>query len=437
MGEDTMIPRYTRPEMGRLWSDESRYERWLAVELAALEAWERVGRIPKGTAAACTGRARVDIERIDAIEKEVNHDVAAFVSQIQETCGEEGRYIHFGLTSYDVVDTAQGIVLREACDLLDTALHVLTGILKLQALQFRDTICMGRTHGIHAEPTTFGAKLAGYAFEFARHTERMHTVHREVAVGKLAGPVGSYATVPPSVEADVLGTLGLAPEPAPTQIVARDRHADYLSTLALIGSSIERLATELRHLARTEVREVEEPFDQGAQKGSSSMPHKRNPWRCERLCGLARLLRGYAQAGLENITTWHERDMSQSSVERVALADASIVCDFALAEITDIVQRLVVYPVRMRRNMDASRGLYFSQHVLLALIDAGLSRDDAYKIVQDDAMRAWDEERSYLEVLKEDPRATETLGPDKLDAIFDEQRFIANLGVVFERLEAL
>jgi adenylosuccinate lyase len=292
---------------------------------------------------------------------------------------------------------------------------------------------MGRTHGIHAEPTTFGAKLAGYAFEFLRHNARLHPTQYRVAVGTLSGPVGNYASVPPRVEERVLESLGLTAEPAPTQIVNRDRHAEYLLLLAEIGSSVERLATEIRHLARTEVREVEEPFELGAQKGSSSMPHKRNPWRCERLSGLARLLRGYAQAGLESVVTWHERDIAQSSLERVALPDASCVCDFALAEIIDIVDGLVVYPDRMLSNIELSRGLYFSQHVLLALIDSGMSRDEAYRIVQDAAMRAWDEDRPYIEVLKEDGRVTQALD---LDEVFDERRFVAHLGVVFERLEA-
>jgi adenylosuccinate lyase len=438
MGENqAMIPRYTRPEMGRIWSDEARYQRWLDVELAALDAWEEIGRIPSGTAAACRMSARVDAARIAELDAQVSHETAAFVSQVQETTGDEGRFIHYGLTSYDVVDTAQGLALRAACDVLDFGLHSLVAVLKRSALSHRDTLCMGRSHGIHAEPTTFGAKLAGHAFEFARHCERLHFVRRQVAVGTISGPVGTYASVPPSVEAHVLGALGLAPEPAPTQIVNRDRHAEYLSLLALIGASIDRLATEIRHLARTEVREVEEPFEQGAQKGSSSMPHKRNPWRCERLGGLARLLRGYASAGLESVTTWHERDIAQSSVERVALPDASCVCDFAIAEMTDIIERLVVYPDRMRQNLDASHGLVFSQHVLLALIDAGMSRDDAYRIVQGAAMRAWDENRSYLEVLKEDTEASEFLSAPRLDEIFDVGRFLENLGVVFDRLSAM
>lgn len=432
-----MISRYTRPEMGRLWSDEARYARWLEVELAALDAWEALGAVPEGTAAACRKTARVDVDRIRELDAEVQHETAAFVSQVQETMGDEGRFIHYGLTSYDVVDTAQGIAMRDALTLIDNELHALIAVLKRRALEHRDTACMGRSHGIHAEPTTFGAKLAGYCFEFVRHNARLHQAQQQVAVGTISGPVGTYASVPPEVERRVLEALGLAAEPAPTQIVSRDRHAQFLSMLAGMGASIERLATEMRHLARTEVREVEEPFEQGAQKGSSSMPHKRNPWRCERLSGLARLLRGYAQMGLESVTTWHERDIAQSSVERVALPDASCVCDFALAEITDIVERLVVYPDRMRSNMDASRGLVFSQPVLLALIDAGMSRDDAYRVVQEAAMRAWDEERPYLEVLKEDPRASEKLPGPKLDEIFDERRFLSNVGVVFERLESV
>ena len=407
------------------------------MELAALDAWEGVGQIPKGTAEACRKAARVDVTRIGELDARVSHETAAFVSQVQETCGDEGRYIHYGLTSYDVVDTAQGMAMRDALTLIDGRLHELLAVLKHKSLEHRETICMGRSHGIHAEPTTFGAKLAGYVFEFLRHRSRLNAVQARVAVGTLSGPVGTYASVPADIEEHALAALGLAFEPAPTQITNRDRHAEYLTLLAGIGASIERLATEIRHLARTEVREVEEPFETGAQKGSSSMPHKRNPWRSERLSGLARLLRAYAQAGLENVTTWHERDIAQSSVERVALPDSSCICDFALAEITEIIGGLVVYPDRMRANMEMSRGLVFSQYVLLALIDAGLSRDDAYRIVQDAAMRAWDEERPYLEVLKEDERASEKLPGSKLDEIFDERRFLANLGVIFERLEAL
>ncbi len=429
-----MIPRYTREQMGRLWSDQARFERWLDVELAALDAWQSIGRVPEGTAEACRTSARVDAARIAELDAQVSHETAAFVSQVQETCGDEGRFIHYGLTSYDVVDTAQGIALRETCDLIGSGLHSLVAVLQRRALEHRNTLCMGRSHGIHAEPTTLGAKLAGHAFEFARHVERLHSVRGQVAVGTISGPVGTYASVPPEVEAEVLASVGLAPEPAPTQIVNRDRHAEYLSLLALIGASVDRLATEIRHLARTEVREVEEPFEEGAQKGSSSMPHKRNPWRCERLAGLARLLRGYAQAGLESVVTWHERDIAQSSVERVALADASCVADFALAEITEIVDGLIVYPERMRKNMQSSHGLYFSQHVLLALIGAGMTRDEAYRIVQAAAMRSWEEERPYIEVLKEDVRVTERIS---LDEIFDEKLFTAHQGVVFDRLEAL
>jgi adenylosuccinate lyase len=420
--------------MGRLWSDDARYERWLEVELAALDAWEAIGRIPSGTAAACRATARTDAARIAELDAQVAHETAAFVSQVQETCGEEGRYIHYGLTSYDVVDTAQGMAMRDALQLIDDQLHALIRVLKVKALEHRDTICMGRSHGIHAEPTTFGAKLAGYVWEFVRHNARLHAVRQRVAVGTISGPVGTYASVPPEVEEHALAQLGLAPEPAPTQITNRDRHGEYTSFLALLGASVERLAIEIRHLARTEVREVEEPFEQGAQKGSSSMPHKRNPWRCERLSGLARLLRGYAQASLESVQTWHERDIAQSSVERVALVDASIVADFALAEVTEIVEGLVVYQDRMRANMDASHGLYFSQSILLALIDGGMARDEAYRLVQGAAMRAWDESRPYIEVLKEEQRVTEAVD---LDTLFDERRFVENLGVVFERLESL
>lgn len=429
-----MISRYTREAMGHLWSDQARFERWLTVELAALDAWESIGRIPGGTAAACRRDASVDVDRILEIDKQVSHETAAFVSQVQETCGDEGRFIHYGLTSYDVVDTAQGMAMRDALQLIDVQLHELISVLKRRALEHRDTLCMGRSHGIHAEPTTFGAKLAGYAFEFVRHNARLHAVQQRVSVGTVSGPIGSYASVPPSVEQHVMEALALEPEPAPTQITARDRHAEYVSLLALMGASIERLAIEVRHLARTEVREAEEPFEAGAQKGSSSMPHKRNPWRSERLSGIARLLRGYTQAALESVQTWHERDIAQSSVERVALADASILCDFALAEICEIVAGLVVYPDRMRSNMDLSHGLYFSQHLLLALISSGMSRDEAYRIVQSSAMRSWDEGRPYVEVLKEDERVTQAVD---LAEIFDDRKLLANIGVVFERLESL
>jgi adenylosuccinate lyase len=430
-----MIERYTRPEMGRLWSDEARWERSLLVEVAALEAWEELGGIPAGTAAAVRERARVDVVRIAEIEAVVDHDVAAFVQQISETCGDAGRWVHFGLTSNDVNDTAQGMALRDACEIIERDLRELMAAAKARALEHRATMCMGRSHGVHAEPTTFGAKLAGHAFEFARHFNRLREVRDRVAVGTISGPVGSYASVPPEVEAWVMRRLHLHAEPAPSQITSRDRHAEYLALLALVGTSCERLAVEIRHLARTEVREAEEPFEEGAQKGSSAMPHKRNPKRCERISGLARLVRGYAHAGWENVPTWHERDISQSSAERVALADASIVCDFMLAELADIVARLRVYPERMRRNMQASYGLCFSQPVLLALVHAGMTRDDAYRIVQEASMRAWDEERPFLEVLKEDGRATDVLGVAELDAVFDEGRFTANIGVVFDRLD--
>jgi len=429
-----MIPRYTRPEMGELWSDQARYDRWLAVELAALDAWEAIGKVPTGTAEACRATAHVDVERIAELDKEVSHETAAFVSQIQETCGPEGRYIHYGLTSYDVVDTAQGMAMRDALTMLDGGLHALIAVLKRRALEHRDTMCMGRSHGIHGEPTTFGAKLAGYVWEFVRHNSRLHATHSRVAVGTISGPLGTYASVPPEVEERALVALDLAPEPAPTQITNRDRHAEYLSFVALMGASIERLAIEIRHLARTEVREVEEPFEQGAQKGSSSMPHKRNPWRSERLSGLARLLRGYAQAGLESVQTWHERDIAQSSVERVALVDASCVIDFAMAEITEIVDGLIVYPDRMMTNMGLSHGLYFSQPLLLALIDTGMSRDDAYRIVQSAAMRSWDESRPYIEILKEDSSVTDAVN---LDEIFDERRFLENIDVIFDRLQPI
>lgn len=419
--------------MGRIWSGEARYERWLAVEIAATRAWETTGKIPAGTALKIT-QTKIDGKRIDEIEKEVNHDVVAFVSSIAEQCGDAGRWVHYGLTSYDVVDTAQGLALRDSCELLLNGLGELTRATKRRALEFKDAICMGRSHGIHAEPTTFGAKLAGYAFEFARQIGRLEQVSSEIATGKLAGPVGNYASVPATVEAAVLKELSLTAEDAPTQIVARDRHAAYLSTLAGIATSIERLATEIRHLARTEVREAEEPFTKGAQKGSSSMPHKRNPWRCERLSGLARLVRGYAHAGWENVVSWHERDMSQSSAERVALADASILADFAIAEMTEIVSKMPVYPERMKSNMEKSFGLHVSQALLLALVEAGESRDDAYRIVQRAAMKAWDEERPYREILKEDSRVTELVD---LDQVFDDQRYLSGLDTVFLRLVAL
>ncbi|HYO60366.1 MAG TPA: adenylosuccinate lyase, partial [Actinomycetota bacterium] len=409
-----MIPRYSREEMAAIFSERAKFSRWLDVELLAVEARVRLGEVPVDDLTEITEKAAFDVARIEEIEAVRHHDVVAFVENVRENVGEAGRHIHYGMTSSDVLDTANAVALRDAGDLLVEETGRLTETVRRKALEHRDTLMAGRTHGVHAEPTTFGLKLAGWTFELARDRDRLRRARDEVAVGKLSGAVGSYSQLPPDVESYVCDRLGLKVEDAATQVVPRDRHADFLAAIAITAASLERFAQEIRHLQRTEVREVEEPFAQG-QKGSSAMPHKRNPIVCERICGLARLLRAYAQTGFENVALWHERDISHSSVERVTFADACTLLDYMLAKMRWVVDGMVVHADRMRRNLAASWGLVHSQGVLTALLGKGtLQREEAYALVQRSSMVAWDEGRPLAELLKSDPQVTEHLDPDEI-----------------------
>ena len=431
-----MIARYTRAEMGVIWSEQRRLETWLEVELAVCETLADRGLIPAGDLDEIRTRADFDLEAVRKREKETDHDVAAFVDVVGASVGEAGRWIHYGLTSSDVLDTGLALQLREAGEVVLAGASELTAALAQRAREFRDAVCAGRTHGVHAEPTTFGLKLAGFAFESDRSARRLEEAFRQLTVGKLSGAVGTYSALEPEIEQGVLDRLDLEREPVSTQIVPRDRHAQLLSTIALAGSSLERLATEVRHLQRTEVREVEEPFKEG-QKGSSAMPHKRNPIASERVTGLARVLRGNAQAGLEDVALWHERDISHSSVERVILPDSTTLIDYLQHVMTRIVRDMRVYPERMRENLELTHGAIFSQSVLNALVESGLARDDAYRVVQRCAQQAWDERRSFRTLIERERGVVERLGPGQLDELFDYARFLRNLPAVFERLDEL
>jgi adenylosuccinate lyase len=429
-----VIARYARPAMAQIWSDEARLARMLEVELAALDAWSVLGVVPPEAAERIRARARPPgPERVAELERVTNHDVAAFVDAVAETLGEDGRWFHFGLTSSDVLDTALSLAAQDAGTLVLDGLERAFRAVVAQAEEHRMTRCMGRTHGVHAEPTTFGLKLAGWAFAIDRDRVRVERALAGLRVGKLSGAVGQYAAIDPEVERIACERLGLEPAPSSTQILQRDRHAELLSALALCASSIERFATEIRHLARTEVREVEEPFSSG-QKGSSAMPHKRNPITAERICGLARVIRANALVGLENVALWHERDISHSSAERVVLPDSFLALDYVLDRLVWLVEGLVVRPARMRANIDVSHGLFFSQRLLLALVASGLQRDDAYRLVQRHAMRAWDEELDFPELVRSDG---EIAGRVDLDLAFSLDAYTANVETVFERLRAL
>ncbi len=399
-----MIERYALPEMGALWSEEFKLEAWKRVETLALEAWERLGKVPVGVAAATDAAGCPTPAQVAEREQVTNHDLAAFVDLLGESAGGDApAWIHYGLTSSDVLDTATGFILKESCAVLMSALEDLYDTVRDLALKHQSTPMIGRTHGIWAEPTTFGLKLSGWAFEVERNLERLLAAATTVSVGTISGAVGTYASLPPSIEKHVCDALGLTPEPAPTQVTARDRHAQYLQALALIGSSIERFATEVRHLQRSEVAEVREGFRPG-QKGSSAMPHKRNPILSERMTGMARLLRGYSQVGLENVALWHERDISHSSAERVILPDASTVAHYMLVKFRGLLQDLVVDEERMMANLEASNGLVFSQSVLLSLVEAGMTRDEAYRAVQANAMTAWESGEHLMDLLAADER---------------------------------
>lgn len=430
-----MIPRYSLPEMTAIWSEERKLSAWKDVEALVVAAWAERGVAPVEAAEAATAAPVPTPAQVAEREAITDHDMAAFVDVLAGSMETGGEWVHYGLTSSDVLDTAGGVVMTEAVDLLIGRVEALFEVVKSQALRHRTTVMLGRTHGIWAEPTSFGLKLATWAFELERAHRRLAAARSAVAVGKLSGAVGTYAHCPPEVEAFVCDRLGLAIEPASSQVTMRDRHAELLSTIALTGASIERFATEVRHLQRSEVGEVREPFRSG-QKGSSAMPHKRNPIRSERMTGMARLLRGYAQVGLENVALWHERDISHSSAERVALPDACLALDYMLDTFTGVVEGLVVDGERMLENLDDTRGLVFSQALLLALVEEqGLDRDAAYRIVQRNALRAWDEKRQLRQLVEDDPDVR--LSSQTIDRCFSTGRFLDNAGVVFDRLDSL
>ncbi len=429
-----MIARYARPAMAGIWSDESRLARWLDVELAALDAWAEVGAVPAGDVAELRAQAAPPTpQRVAEIEQVTDHDVAAFVDAVTEQLGPAGRWLHYGLTSSDVVDTALSLQIQDAGRLLLEGVEQALETVVARADEHRHTICIGRSHGVHAEPITFGWKLAGWAFELDRGRARLLRTLETNRVGQLSGTVGTYAQLEPEVERIACERLGLEPDPLSTQVIARDRHAELLSVLALLAASLERFAIEIRHLARTEVREVEEPFAHG-MKGSSAMPHKRNPKVAERICGLARVVRANAVVGLENVPLWHERDISQSSAERIVIPDSFLALDYMLDRFRWIMAGLVVSPERMRRNLEASHGLFFSHRLLLALVDSGMSRDEAYRAVQAHAMRAWEEETDFPELVGRDPAIA---GRVDLETVFDLDATVRHADTVFDRLHTL
>ena len=431
-----MIPRYSLPEMEAVWSDEARMGHWLQIEILAVEAWANLGKVPQDDAREVREKASFTIERVLELEQVTRHDVAAFVQCVGESVGPAGRWVHFGMTSSDVLDTGFALQLRVAADLLLGRLEELLRIVKRLAFEHRATPTIGRSHGVHAEPTSFGHKVAIWAFELDRSRERLRRAREVVSVGKISGAVGNYAQVDPRVEEEVCARLDLRPAEASNQIVQRDRHAEYMAAVAVLGSTLDKIATEIRHLARTEVREVQEPFAPG-QKGSSAMPHKRNPVVCERITGLARVIRGNLQTALQNVALWHERDISHSSAERIIFPDSTMALDFMLKDLAWVLGGLVVFPDRMRENLGFGGGLAFSQTVLLALVDRGMSRDDAYEVVQGAAAAAWDAGVSFRETVLADPRVQAFLPAEELAALFDTARFLRNLDVVFDRLAKL
>jgi len=428
-----MIPRYTSPEMGRIWSDQRKYETWLQVELAAVDAMARAGIVPEDAARDIRARAAFTIDRVEEIEQVTQHDVIAFTTAVAEHVGPSARWLHFGLTSSDVIDTAQALQMREACDLILKGLHGLMDAVRTRAEEHRRTPMIGRTHGVHAEPMTFGLKLVLWYAELSRDLTRVERAREVVSVGKLSGAVGTFAHLPPSVEADVCRTLGIEPAQVASQVIQRDRHSELLSALAIAGSSLEKFALEIRGLQKTEIGEVEEPFAKG-QKGSSAMPHKRNPIGCEQIVGLARLLRANAGAAFENNALWHERDISHSSVERVILPDSFIVFDHMLRRFTRIVRGMVVYPDRMKDNLERSRGVVFSGTVLLELARRGVSREQAYEWVQRNAMRAFDQRRDFKSLLLADPEVTRVLPPADLERAFDLDEQLKHVDHIFSRV---
>src|SRR6266478_4825673 len=428
-----MIARYTHPEMGRIWSDQRRYETWLVVEQAAADAMAAAGIIPGAAARAIRERGGFDIARIEKIEQVTQHDVIAFTTAVAEQVGPEARWLHFGMTSSDVIDTAQALQMRDACDLILQDLDGLAEAIRERALALRQTPMIGRTHGVHAEPMTFGLKLALWYAEVERDVERMRRARSAVSVGKLSGAVGTFAHLPPQIEEDVCRRLGLEPAPVASQVIQRDRHAELLAALAITGASLEKFALEIRGLQKTEIGEVEEPFAQG-QKGSSAMPHKRNPIGCEQICGLARLVRANAHAAVENVALWHERDISHSSVERVVLPDSFITLDHMLRRFARIVRGMVVYPDRMRQNLNRSRGVVFSGTVLLELAKKGVSREQAYEWVQRNAMRSFDERRDFKTLLLADADIMRVLAPAEIEKAFDLGEQLKHVDYIFDRV---
>ncbi len=428
-----MIPRYSRPEMAKIWEPENKFRKWLDVEIAACEAWAKLGEIPKKSLAAIKKRAKFNIRRIDRIEKTVKHDVIAFLTSVAENVGADSRYIHKGLTSSDILDTALAIQMREAADIIIGDIRELMEVLKDNAYKYKDTLQMGRSHGIHAEPTTFGLTFALWYEEMKRNLGRMETAAETISYGQLSGPVGTFSSLPPFIEKYACRKLGLKPAPVSTQIIQRDRHAEYMAALALIAGAIEKMAVEIRHLQRTEVLEAEEPFEKG-QKGSSAMPHKRNPIGSENLSGLARVVRSNAMAALENIPLWHERDISHSSVERIIIPDSTILIDYMLARLTGILRGLQVYPERMKENIDRSYGLFCSQRVLIKLTEKGLSRENAYRLVQQRAMQSWRQRKPFRDLLKKDRLIKKYLSVEEIDALFDLSFYTKNVDYIFKRV---
>ncbi|MBP3193093.1 adenylosuccinate lyase [Natronogracilivirga saccharolytica] len=427
-----MIERYAREKMASVWTEEQQFQAWLDVELAACKAWSRLGVIPEEDVQKLFKHAGFDIERIHEIEKETRHDVVAFTRAVSETLGDEKKWVHYGLTSTDVVDTALGLRLRKANEIIRNGLDYIIDVLADKAREHKNTVMMGRTHGIHAEPTTFGLKCALWFEEMKRNRTRFDQASEAVEFGKLSGAVGTFANIPPEVESYTCELLGLSPAPVSTQTLQRDRHAHYMSVLALIGSSLEKIAVEIRHLQRTEVREAEEQFKKG-QKGSSAMPHKRNPVSSENITGCARVLRGYMTTAFENIALWHERDISHSSAERIIIPDALILLDYMLHRFAGVVSNLVVYPENMRANIDKTHGVVFSQQLLLKLVEKGMSREQAYDIVQPLAMDAWENRKPFRELVEKSDEITSVLGKNELEKVFDLNYHIRNVDIIFDR----
>jgi len=428
-----LIPRYTRAAMGRIWTDEAKYRAWLEVETVASEVLAEDGVVPADAAKAIRAKGDFDVECIHAIEAEVKHDVIAFTTAVAEKVGPESRWLHYGLTSNDVVDTAQALQVKAASSLIAEDIEKLLGVLKKRAIEFKNTPTVGRTHGMHAEPTTFGLKMLNWYAEMRRNQERFAAATEQMRVGKLSGAVGTFGHIGPEQEERICARLGLEAAPVATQVIQRDRHAFYVATLAVMTATLDKIATEVRHLQRTEVREVEEFFS-AKQKGSSAMPHKRNPITAEQICGLARVVRANSQAALENVALWHERDISHSSVERVILPDSTILTDYLLAKTADLIEKLVVYPARMQKNLDSTGGLIFSGQLLLDLAEAGMLREDAYRLVQKHAMNAWQNDLVFRELVSADAEIAKLLSADKLERTFDLQRQLGNVDGIFARV---